>query len=100
MYMQTLPWKKIFIVIFAIGVVIAGVFYLNTGTAEKPAQAFVNPAFGEYISTFTSGVVSSGSPIRVMLSQDAVDSTEIGNESINFDCLKEYIKIQTLNSRT
>src|SRR5688572_18587822 len=79
--MKTLPWKKIALAAVATLIVVAGVFYLTTGTGTKPADTFVNPAFGEYISSYTAGVISSGSAIRVMLAEDAVDSTLLGQES-------------------
>src|SRR5688572_15444928 len=79
--MKNLPWKKIAIGIVAVGLAITGIFYFTTSKGSKPAAAFVNPAFGEYISSYTAGVVSSGSSIRVILAQDAVDSTQIGQES-------------------
>jgi alpha-2-macroglobulin len=79
--MNTLPWKKIAIALVAIGVVVAGVFYFKPSVGEKPAPSFINPAFGEYISAFTSGVVSSGSSLRIVLSQPVVDSADIGQET-------------------
>jgi alpha-2-macroglobulin len=79
--MSTLPWKKIALVLVAIGTVLAGVFYFNKSTADKPVEAFINPAFGEHISGFTAGVISSGSNIRIELSNDAIDSTSVGSES-------------------
>jgi alpha-2-macroglobulin len=79
--MNTLPWKKVAIGLVAIGVVVAGIFYFKPTTGEKPAETFINPAFGEYISAFTSGVVSSGSAIRIVLSQPVADSSEIGMET-------------------
>ncbi|MFN5431747.1 MAG: MG2 domain-containing protein [Cyclobacteriaceae bacterium] len=49
--------------------------------ADLPSTAQINPAFGEYISTYTAGVVSSSSPIRIILTKEAVDSTSIGQET-------------------
>src|SRR5688572_4068142 len=79
--MQSLPWKKIAIGAVAIGIVALGIFYVTSSKGTKPAVTYVNPAFGEYISSFTSGVVSSGSAIRIILSQDAIDSTSVGQET-------------------
>src|SRR5688572_6903927 len=79
--MKSLSWKKIALGSVAIGIVVAGVFYFSSSPGKKPAELFINPAFGEHISTYTSGVVTSGSSIRIMLAQDAVDSTEIGQET-------------------
>jgi uncharacterized protein YfaS (alpha-2-macroglobulin family) len=79
--MKRLPWKKIALGVVGVIVVIAGVFYFNTSIGKKPTQNFVNPAFGEYIASYTAGVVSSLSTVRIVLAQDAVDSTQIGRES-------------------
>jgi alpha-2-macroglobulin len=79
--MNTLPWKKVAIGLVALGIVAAGIFYFKPTTGEKPAETFINPAFGEYISAFTSGVVSSGSTIRIVLSQPVADTSEIGEET-------------------
>jgi alpha-2-macroglobulin len=79
--MKNLPWKKITIGALAVGLAILGIFYFTNSKGSKPATAFVNPAFGEYISSYTAGVISSGSTIRVVLAQDAVDSAQIGQES-------------------
>ncbi|MFM9839709.1 MAG: alpha-2-macroglobulin family protein [Cyclobacteriaceae bacterium] len=47
----------------------------------KPSATYINPAFGEYISSYTAGVISSGSSIRVIFTKEAVDSTSIGQET-------------------
>jgi alpha-2-macroglobulin len=49
--------------------------------ADLPSTVQINPAFGEYISTYTAGVVSSSSPIRIILTKEAIDSTSIGQET-------------------
>jgi uncharacterized protein YfaS (alpha-2-macroglobulin family) len=79
--MKSLPWKKIAISMVAIGIVVAGIFYYSSSKGGKPATAFINPAFGEYITSYTAGVISSGSSIRILLAEDAVDSTLLGQES-------------------
>src|SRR6476620_5781415 len=79
--MKNLPLKKI--AIGAVGVIILAlvIFYLTTtGKSAKPS-ATINPAFAEYISSYTAGVVSSNSAIRIILTKDAVDSTLIGQET-------------------
>ena len=79
--MKNFPWKKIGL--FGIGLVTAAaaVFYFIPGKGAKTFNSAINPAFGEYISSYTAGVVSSGSPIRIIFSKDAVDSSAIGNET-------------------
>jgi uncharacterized protein YfaS (alpha-2-macroglobulin family) len=79
--MRNLPWKKIAIAALCISVVAAGVFYVTQSRSTHTSVSFVNPAFGEYIAAYTAGVVGSGSSIRVMLSQNVVDSLALGRTS-------------------
>ncbi|HZX75440.1 MAG TPA: Ig-like domain-containing protein, partial [Cyclobacteriaceae bacterium] len=74
-------WKKITLgaLLFIIGA--AAVFYYTTGRGAKTFNSAINPAFGEYISSYTAGVVGSGSTIRIIFSQDAVDSASVGQET-------------------
>src|SRR5689334_12467265 len=62
--------------------VIAGILWVNLGTGKEPTSTSVNPAFGQYISSYTAGIVSSGSPIRIVLSQNPSDSIEVGESSV------------------
>jgi uncharacterized protein YfaS (alpha-2-macroglobulin family) len=79
--MQSLPWKKIAIGVVTVGVIALGIFYVTSSKGTKPGVTYVNPAFGEYISSFTSGTVSSGSTIRIVLSNDVLDSASVGQET-------------------
>ena len=72
-------WKKI-----AIGVVGVGILLLLYGITSKGTRepkGYLNPAFAEYISSYTSGVVSSVSGIRIVLVNPAVDDNAVGSES-------------------
>lgn len=53
----------------------------NCKTKNEPPTGFIDPAFGEYISTYTAGVISSNSPIRIIFAKEAVDSASIGQET-------------------
>src|SRR5688572_28987331 len=79
--MQSFPWKKIAIGLVAMGIVVVGIFYFKDSRGRKRSDGYINPAFSEYISSYTAGVISSGSTIRIILANDAIDSTFIGNES-------------------
>ena len=79
--MQSLPWKKLAIGAVAVGIIALGIFYVTSSKGTKPGVTYVNPAFGEYISSFTSGTVGSGSTIRIVLSQDVLDSASVGQET-------------------
>lgn len=79
--MQSSPWKKIAIGVVAIGIVVFGVLYFTDSRGKKPSDTYINPAFSEYITSYTAGVISSGSTIRIILANDAIDSSFIGQES-------------------
>ncbi|MFN8887405.1 MAG: hypothetical protein ACK5WF_08090, partial [Cyclobacteriaceae bacterium] len=53
----------------------------NCKTKNDAPIGFIDPAFGEYISTYTAGVISSNSPIRIIFAKEAVDSASIGQET-------------------
>lgn len=94
--MQNLSIKKIAVGVAAVVIVAFGVFYVTTTKGTKPAATYVNPAFGEYIASYTAGVVSSGSPVRIILSQDVVDSSAIGQET----SVKLFSFSPSLNGKT
>lgn len=101
--MKTLSWKKIALVAIVLAVFVAGVFYITKSKGTKPPETFINPAFGQYISSFTSGVIASGSTIRVVLADNAVDSSFIGQESsVSLFDFKPSVKGKTvwLDART
>ena len=79
--MNTFSWKKIGLGVAVIGIIAFGIFYFTTSTGSKPGPSYINPAFGEYISSYTAGVVSSGTTVRIVLATDAVDSSMIGQEN-------------------
>jgi uncharacterized protein YfaS (alpha-2-macroglobulin family) len=79
--MKTFSWKKIGLGVAVIGIIAFGIFYFTTSTGSKPGPSYINPAFGEYISSYTAGVVSSGTTVRIVLATDVVDSSLIGQEN-------------------
>ncbi|HEY5823679.1 MAG TPA: hypothetical protein VIT44_04910, partial [Cyclobacteriaceae bacterium] len=79
--MNNLPWKKIGLGAAVLAVIVLGVFYFPKLKSKSPATSAINPAFGEHISSYTAGIVSSGSTIHIILADDAVDSLEIGQEA-------------------
>ena len=79
--MQNVPWKKIAIGVVAVSIVVIGIFYFTDSRGKKSADPYINPAFSEYITSYTAGVISSGSTIRIILGNDAVDSSFVGKES-------------------
>lgn len=79
--MRNFPWKKIAIGAVSVGIFAFAVFYFTTGKGAKKTSTFINPAFGEYISSYTAGVLPSGSYLRIVLAQEVADSAVIGQES-------------------
>lgn len=73
--------KKIGYGSVAVILVIAMVFYFTTSKSQRSEQITVNPAFGEFVSSYTAGVIGSGSSIRIILAQDVIDPSEIGKAS-------------------
>ena len=79
--MRNLPWKKIAIGAVSVAVFAIAIFYYTTGRGAKQPISYINPAFGEYILSYTAGVVPSGSYMRIVLASEVVDSSGIGQES-------------------
>ncbi|HYF68144.1 MAG TPA: MG2 domain-containing protein [Ohtaekwangia sp.] len=101
--MKSAPLKKIAIAILAVGIVAFGIFYFLPGKDTAPVKNNINPAFGEYIASYTAGVVSSGSTVRIVFTRDVVDSTHFGQESqVKLFSLSPAVngKTKWLNERT
>ena len=79
--MQNLSLKAVAIGVVALGIIIFGIFYFVDTRGKRTPETYINPAFSEYITSYTAGVVSSNSPIRVILASEAVDSSLIGEPS-------------------
>lgn len=76
--MQKHSWTKVVAVVAALLVIVAGIFYATNSTGKKPPAPSVNPAFAGFISSYTSGVINSGSTIKIGFVQDMVDSASAG----------------------
>ncbi len=74
-------WKKIGLGAAGIGLIAFAIFYFNESKGGKTISSTINPAFGEYITSYTAGVIGSGSSIRMVLSKDVVDSASVGDET-------------------
>lgn len=72
--------KKITFSILTVAVLAIGIFYFTRGSGRRDTN-FIDPAFGEYVTSYTSGAISSSSTVRVILAKDGADSSEIGQES-------------------
>lgn len=74
-------YKKIGFGLIATVLVAVLVFYFTTSKSQKSDLGGINPAFGEYISSYTAGVIGSGSPIRIILANEVVDLDMVGKEA-------------------
>lgn len=79
--MKNIPWKKIVIGTVAVGVFALALFYFLPSKSSSKSSSYINPAFGEYISSYTAGVIPSGSTLRIVLANDVADSSSIGQET-------------------
>jgi len=77
------PMTNAHIKIAGIGILIVAtisffIYYFNSGRTQSLSTISVNPAFGEFITSYTAGAIGSGSSIRIVLTQDIVDSSAVG----------------------
>lgn len=68
------------IAILSIAIISFLVFYFNSGKSQRHSDISMHPAFQEFISSYTAGVIGSGSSIRIVFVENIVDSTQIGKE--------------------
>lgn len=80
--MKKLSFKATALAAGVLVVLAVAIVYFSSGSKSAPlAPSAVDPAFGEYIASYSSGVLSSQSNIRIVLVDEAIDSTMIGQES-------------------
>jgi len=79
--MKNLPLKKIGIIGVGLAVTVFVAYHFLTGPKANATFSSINPAFGEYISSYTALSVNSGSTIRIVLAKEAIDSAAIGESS-------------------
>lgn len=48
-------------------------------SSDQP-RSYINPAFAEYISSYTAGTVPSGATLKIVLTHDVADSAQLGRE--------------------
>ncbi|MBX2901514.1 MAG: hypothetical protein KF775_17820 [Cyclobacteriaceae bacterium] len=73
--------KKVLLGLLAVAVAAAGIYYFAFRKTDRAPAAAINPAFGQYISSYTAGVIGSGSPFRIVLSHDVAEETAVGTET-------------------
>jgi uncharacterized protein YfaS (alpha-2-macroglobulin family) len=82
--MKKIPWLKLLLFLFAaIALFLAGRYFLSFPADEKPIA--VNPAFAEFVASYSGGMLGSGSSVRIVFTREIADSAEVGqNLSANF----------------
>ncbi len=77
--MKTVPLKGIVVGFSAIILIaISYYYYANRSDQEQARQTYVNSAFAEYITSYTAGVVSTVSPLRIVFAAEIADSSKTG----------------------
>lgn len=79
--MKILSRKTIIIAAIALALTVAAVFYLRSHNSASETSVFVDPAFAAYISSYTTGVLPSGSSLKITFPRDVADSAMFGRES-------------------
>ncbi len=72
--MNSFPWKKVGIGA-AVAIIVGSLIWVQRGSGKEPITTTVNPAFAEYISSYTAGIVHSGTTIRIVLAKAPSDSS-------------------------
>jgi len=100
--MKNFSWKKLSFI--AVGLIIAtlAVFLYVKIAKGKKASSYINPAFSQYISTYTAWSVNSGASIHIVLTKDVIDSSAVGEAGEKFFDFSPSIKGTAfwLNRRT
>ncbi|GCC52197.1 hypothetical protein SanaruYs_24330 [Chryseotalea sanaruensis] len=73
-------FKKIGLAIVLLTLVVAAFFYFKSDKKQNLERTEIDPAFGEHISSYTSGVISSNARIIILLAKPLGDSSDIGQE--------------------
>lgn len=71
-------------------------YFFFTGSNARATFSSVDPAFGEYVSSYTASSVSSGSSVRLVLTKEAIDSAAIGETSTSLFSLSPSVKGTTV----
>lgn len=79
--MKIHSWKKIAAGLVVLGLAVTGIYYFSSRPDKNSIPLTINPAFAEFISSYTTGVIRSGSTVTIVLSADGVDSTDVGKEA-------------------
>src|SRR5690606_12578719 len=61
---------------------IAGIayYYFASSSRKQVLSSYVDPAFAEFVSSYTAGVIPAQGALRIVLASEAIDSSEIGSE--------------------
>ncbi|RXQ97605.1 hypothetical protein EO244_01610 [Ancylomarina salipaludis] len=81
--------KKILIILGLLVIVAISVFFLLGKEEKMPTHVKINPGFSEYVDSYTSGIISSESKIKIRLSgqfkQDVESGVPVKNNVFSFE---------------
>lgn len=89
--------KKLFFISRFLGLTLISILLVNScKESEKGSMLSVNPSFREYVQAYTSGIISTRSPIRVRLADNFSDAV-----SLDMPLEKKYFKLNPgINGKT
>ncbi|MFN5170184.1 MAG: alpha-2-macroglobulin family protein [Cyclobacteriaceae bacterium] len=76
--MNTITWRRLALIGGAVVIAAFTVFYFTYLKARSGTGITISPAFAEYVSSYTTGTIPSGSAIRIAFTRDVVDSALVG----------------------
>lgn len=74
-------WPKVAAAVVVLAVAAVYYFYPRSSDTGPTQPEAVDPAFGEFISAYTDGVISSNSTFTISLAQDVVEFDQVGQEA-------------------
>lgn len=79
--MNTLTWKRLTLIGGVVVLATLAVFYFTYLKARTGSTVTISQAFAEYVSSYTTGTIPSGSTIRITFMQDVIDSALVGQQA-------------------
>lgn len=94
--MKRISWKKAGLVLLLAAVIVSVLIYLPGSKPDRPVPGYVNPAFAEYISSYSAGVLGSGAVVRVTFVRNIADTADIGADSRRLFSLSPSVRGATV----
>lgn len=94
--MKSFNWTKAGILTLLAAGVVTVLIYLPGGRKDKAVTGYVNPAFAAYVSSYSSGILGSGSVVQVTFPREIADSATIGTDNRRLFSLSPSVKGTTV----